>query len=94
MAKYLNENLDRVIKSAHLDRQDARIVIRDVVDFLKTSSEHPYDLIFLDPPYNQFNEICSPIFSNLRKNNFIHSKLSFFMKDLPGSSLFMMGGIL
>lgn len=84
VAKYLNENLDRVIKSAHLNRQDARIVIRDVVDFLKTSSEHPYDLIFLDPPYNLINEICSPIFSNLRKNNFIHSETLLFHERPAG----------
>ena len=84
VAKYLNENLDRVIKSAHLNRQDAQIVIRDVVDFLKKSSQHPYDLIFLDPPYNLINEICSPIFSSLRKNNFIHSETLLFHERPAG----------
>jgi len=70
----LKENLSRVQKSAQLDTASAQIFVRDVVDFLKTSSEHPYDLIFLDPPYNLINEICSPIFSSLRKNKFIHSE--------------------
>ena len=68
----LKDNLSRVQKSARFDTASTRIFVRDVVDFLKNPPDKPYDLIFLDPPYALIEELCSPIFSFLRKNQFIH----------------------
>ena len=87
----LKDNLSRVQKSAQLDTGSAQIFVRDAVDFLKNPADKPYDLIFLDPPYALIDELCSPIFSFLRKNQFIHPNSLLFHEKPAGDTGFPEG---
>ena len=87
----LKDNLSRVQKSAQLATGSAQIFVRDVVDFLKNPADKPYDLIFLDPPYALIEELCNPIFSFLRKNQFIHPDSLLFHERPAGDSGFPEG---
>ena len=87
----LKDNLSRVQKSAQLDTDCAQIFVRNVIDFLKNPPDKPYDFIFLDPPYALIEELCSPIFSFLRKNQFIHPDSHLFHERPAGNADFPEG---
>ncbi len=85
IAEDLKDNLFRVAKSAQLETTATQIFVGDVLDFLKKPSSKPYDLIFLDPPYAQIDKICTPLFSFLLINHFIHSETLLFHERPAGN---------
>jgi 16S rRNA (guanine966-N2)-methyltransferase len=68
--KDLDDNLSKVLKSADLNQEVGRIFQRDVLDYLQSSPDKAYDIIFLDPPYAEINPLREKIFSRIRNNQF------------------------
>ncbi len=89
----LKDNLDRVVKSAELNSNVAKVEIRDVNEFLKSEPIKPFDLIFIDPPYSQINKQIPPIFKKLTDFGFIHSKTLVF-HERPGGEYLVPDGFL
>ena len=79
----LKSNLAAVLKSAKLTGEAARLVNRDVVDFLKDSPEKQYDLIFIDPPYAEIEKLCPKIFDLLYTNKYL-SENGLVVLETPG----------
>jgi len=67
----LKVNLAAVLKSAELQGTAGILINRNVLDFLQTKPELPYDLIFIDPPYSEIDRIFSKIFELFRLNEFL-----------------------
>ena len=67
----LKVNLAAVLKSAELQGTAGILINRNVLDFLQTKPELPYDLIFIDPPYSEIDRIFCKIFELVRLNEFL-----------------------
>ena len=44
---------------------EAPVQRRDALAFLRDASEHPYDLVFLDPPYSSASQLAGPLSERL-----------------------------
>ena len=67
----LRLNFEKTCKSAGLPDSCGRLENRDVPAFLRSGGKS-FDLIFLDPPYEDFKNIGSTLFELLRSGNFVH----------------------
>lgn len=67
----LKNNLAAVLKSANLQSDAGRLVNRDVMDYIKNKPEQPHDLIFIDPPYAEIQQVGPLVFELLLKNQFL-----------------------
>ena len=79
----LKSNLAAVLKSANLDVGAGRLVNRDVLDFLREKSAEPYELIFIDPPYEEIPIVGPKVFDLLLGNGYIFSH-SLVILETPG----------
>jgi 16S rRNA (guanine966-N2)-methyltransferase len=50
----ITRNLDAV-------RAEAQVHRRDALAYLRTASDGPFDLVFLDPPYSSASELAGPL---------------------------------
>ena len=57
VSQVLCENIAGVLKSACLPTSAAKVIVRDVLNLLKSVPANPFDLIFLDPPYFELNDL-------------------------------------
>ena len=80
---HLKINLAAVLKSANLKGETGRLVHRDVVDFVRIKPEHPYDLIFIDPPYSEIEKLCPKIFGLLLSNQYLSAD-GLIILETPG----------
>lgn len=78
----LRENITGVLKSACLPTSAAKVIVRDVLNLLKAVPPKPFDLIFLDPPYLELNDLREQLFNRLLKNKFVHSN-SILIHECP-----------
>jgi 16S rRNA (guanine966-N2)-methyltransferase len=82
VSKNLKANLGNVLKSAQLEKNAAQVIVRDVMDFLRSRPPAPYDLIFLDPPYTDISVLRDQLFKRLIENQFAHPN-SLLMHECP-----------
>ena len=67
----LRHNFEQVKKSSGLDEFAGRFTNRDVLGFLK-QEEKNYDIVFLDPPYEDFAKLGEKVLNLLISNGFVH----------------------
>ena len=67
----LKQNFEKVKKSARLIEKVASFSNRDVIEFLR-QKENTYDIIFLDPPYKDFQKMGNCVFDLLTTHGFVH----------------------
>ena len=67
----LRHNFEQVKKSSGLDEFAGRFTNRDVLGFLK-QKEKNYDIVFLDPPYEDFAKLGEKVLNLLISNGFVH----------------------
>ena len=79
----LNQNLIRVCKSAGLMSSAGQVYSLNAIDFLQSSPSQPFDLIFLDPPYQDFPKFGEKLFARLHSNGFVHDQ-SLLIHETPG----------
>ena len=63
--------LNKLKKSSGLDEFAGRFTNRDVLGFLK-QKEKNYDIVFLDPPYEDFAKLGEKVLNLLISNGFVH----------------------
>jgi 16S rRNA (guanine966-N2)-methyltransferase len=73
ITKDLKDNLSKVLKSAELSNNVGKVFQRDALDFLNSSPEKQFDILFLDPPYAEIATLHERLFSRIRNNQFVHS---------------------
>ena len=67
----LKQNFEKVKKSARLIEKVASFSNRDAIEFLR-QKENTYDIIFLDPPYKDFQKMGNCVFDLLTTHGFVH----------------------
>ncbi len=83
VANALNQNLISVCKSAGLMSSVGQVSSRNAIDFLQSPPSQPFDLIFLDPPYQDFPKFGEKVFARLHNNGFVHHQ-SLLIHEAPG----------
>ena len=86
VSQVLCENIAGVLKSACLPTSAAKVIVRDVLNLLKSVPANPFDLIFIDPPYFELNDLRGQLFDRLLKNKFVHSD-STLIHECPAGEL-------
>ena len=87
----LKVNLAAVLKSAKLEGSAGRLVNRNVMDFLKSKPNQPYDIIFIDPPYMEIDRLCPQIFDIIRQENFL-TRNGRIILESPGEKVLQFTG--
>ncbi len=82
----LKTNLGAVLKSADIIGEAGILINRDVLQFLHNPPQYPYDLIFIDPPYAEIENLCPKIFHLLHANRFLSTK-GLVILETPGELL-------
>lgn len=91
IAKNLEGNLLKVLKSAALKMEVATIFQRDVLDFLQSYPDKPYDILFLDPPYAEIDSLCDRLFSRIRNHRFVNED-SLLIHECPVGAISVPAG--
>ena len=57
--------------------------VSSLIETIEILSSKPFDLIFLDPPYQDFSKFAEKVFARLHTNGFVHHE-SLLIHEAPG----------
>jgi len=81
--KSIYNNLNSIQNDFNNDSKKINIINTDSLEYIKkTNNLNPYDIIFIDPPYNLINhDFINFLFSNLNNNGYINKDTLIYIES-------------